>query len=204
MPSQYGLFSCDCETLPIVDGKLHYYRNWLSEEEADKLLLVLQHKVLWQQTEITVYGKSVPIPRLNAWYGDPGCRYTYSNAELEPIPWLPELMVINQRLSASLGCCFNTVLVNYYRNGNDSVAWHSDDEVELGSNPVIASVSLGAERRFCMRHRYCDKTQKTIDLHHGSLLLMSGRMQHYWQHQIPKIPKLVNSRINLTFRRVCT
>ena len=201
-PSQYSLSFCERENLPIIDGELYYYRNWLSEHAAAQLFLVLQRKVAWQQTRIKLYGKSVPIPRLNAWYGDLGCHYSYSNTQLELLPWLPELETVNQYLSDMLEYRFNSVLVNCYRNGSDSVAWHSDDEPELGPEPMIASVSLGAERRFCLRHRYHNNMRKTLYLENGSLLVMAGKMQHCWQHQLPKTSKIVSTRLNLTFRRV--
>ena len=142
-------------------------------------------------------------PRLNAWYGDPGCRYGYSGTRFEPLPWTETLTDIKERLTATLGVAFNSMLANRYRDGRDSVAWHSDDEPELGRNPVIASVSLGATRRFTLKHKSRrDIRPLAVDLTHGSLLVMSGPTQHQWLHQIAKTTRIVGERINLTFRYI--
>ena len=201
--SQGTLFATQGESLPIVDGELTYYRHWLSQAEAQQLLVVLRQQVQWQQSTIVLYGKPVKIPRLNAWYGDAGCDYHYSGHQFAPHPWLPCLEVLRHKLQTVTGKAFNSVLVNCYRDGNDSVAWHSDDEPELGRNPLVASISLGAERSFQLRHRYHPQgSQRKLTLEHGSLLIMAGELQHHWQHQLPKTAKQVGERINLTYRYV--
>ena len=149
---------------------------------------------------IKLYGKLVPIPRLTAWYGDSGKSYTYSKIAMSPEPWTPTLLAIKSKVEVLLGVQFNSVLLNFYRSGSDSVAWHSDDESELGENPVIGSVSFGGTRRFVFRHKYRKELNKEVDLSHGTFLVMKGTTQHFWQHQIPKTVKKVEPRINLTFR----
>ncbi len=203
MNQQESLFESEHEQLPIVDGSLDYYPQWLSTAEASQLFSQLKQEVNWQQSTINLYGKQVKIPRLNAWYGDEHCPYAYSGHHFQPLPWLPVLFYLKQRVEARTGFGFNSVLVNCYRDGGDSVAWHSDDEPELGKNPVVASLSLGAERYFHLRHRYKKQVPlKKVLLGHGSLLVMSGEIQHYWHHQLPKTSKPIGERINLTFRYV--
>lgn len=201
--SQTVLFDASTQVIDIADGSLVYYPDWLALEEADKLFITLRQRVEWEQSTIQLYGKAVKIPRLNAWYGDADCPYRYSGRRFYPKPWLPALWELKQRLEKLTGCELNSVLVNCYRDGQDSVAWHSDDEPELGNNPVVVSLSLGAERVFQLRHRF-DATQASqkLTLAHGSVLHMSGALQHHWQHQIPKTRRHVNERINLTYRYV--
>jgi alkylated DNA repair dioxygenase AlkB len=191
------------EPIPIVDGELYYAHSWLDAESANTLFTTLRKTVEWQQSTINLYGKNVMIPRLNAWYGDEDSPYQYSGHYFEPLPWLDSLYSLKIRLEQETGHNFNSVLANCYRDGKDSVAWHSDDEPELGVNPVIASVSLGEERVFCLRHK-SNKNEivRKINLTHGSLLLMSGSLQQHWQHQIPKVSTKVGERINLTYRYV--
>jgi alkylated DNA repair dioxygenase AlkB len=160
----------------------------------------LYHAIDWRQDSITVYGQRVPLPRLTAWYGDAGTTYSYSGITMQPQPWTPALWQIKQAIQPLAGVEFNSVLLNLYRDGNDSVGWHSDDEPELGENPVIGSVSFGAERRFQLRHKMNHAWKQEITLNSGSLLLMQGTTQHFWQHQVPKTAKPVSARINLTFR----
>ena len=150
-----------------------------------------------------MFGQLRRIPRLQAWYGDNGCRYRYSNLLLEPLPWTPLLLDIKALAEQQAGCAFNAVMLNCYRDGQDSMGWHSDDEPELGLNPVIASISLGACRRFSLKHR--SRTQLTpvyLEPAHGSLIIMSGALQHHWQHAVPKTRKPLGERVNLTFRRI--
>ena len=192
-----------CRIIDIADGELRYYPNWLNTEESADYFQQLREQVVWEQSTIFVYGKYIKIPRLNAWYGDPGCTYQYSGRRFQPHPWLPILNDLKQRLQRTTGELFNSVLINCYRDGQDSVSWHSDDEPELGQNPVIASISLGVERIFQLRHkRYKRIDQQRFLLENGSLLLMSGSLQHNWQHQLPKSTTIKEERINLTFRRV--
>lgn len=203
MNNQPSLFAIDKEELLIEDGNLDYYPQWLDDKEGFSLFEQLKREVQWEQSIINIYGKSIKIPRLNAWYGDANSPYTYSGSEFEALPWLPSLFDLKARIEAFSGFRFNSVLVNCYRDGNDSVAWHSDDELELGRNPPVASLSLGAERQFQLRHRFNKSLDaRKLTLAHGSLLMMSGELQHYWHHQIPKTKKAVGERINLTFRYV--
>jgi alkylated DNA repair dioxygenase AlkB len=150
----------------------------------------------------TMFGRTVRVPRLIAWHGDPGCRYRYSGQTYEPAPWTPGLAQIRDRLVARTGITWNAVLANYYRDGNDSVGWHADDERELGpakDDVAIASLSLGATRRFVMRHR-TSGDRRAFELTDGSLLVMRGRTQQHWRHALPKTAAAVAPRLNLTFR----
>ena len=149
-----------------------------------------------------MYGKMVKTPRLTAWYGDQNKEYIFSGTRHKPISWTRELLMIKTRIESVAGVTFNSVLLNYYRNANDSVAWHSDDEYELGVNPVIASVSFGQVRRFDIRHKQVRERKYSIYLENGSLLIMKGDLQHHWVHQIPKSAKAMNARVNLTFRMI--
>ena len=166
------------------------------------LFAELYGTINWKQEVTLLFGKQVAIPRLTAWYGDAGKSYTYSNIKMEPNLWTPTLITIKSKIEAIAGTVFNSVLLNLYRDGKDSVAWHSDDESELGENPAIGSVSFGATRRFMLRHKYQKETKLEIQLTPGSFLLMKGQTQHFWQHQIPKAAKVTEPRINLTFRKV--
>lgn len=150
-----------------------------------------------------MFNRDIFIPRLNAWYADSGVEYGYSGFKLVRNNWTEELQTLRKRVEQSVGYPFNSVLANFYRNGQDSVDWHADDEPELGKNPVIASVSLGATRVFQLKHKH-KKALKTlsVELTPGSLLVMSGRTQTHWLHRIPKTSKLVDGRLNFTFRTV--
>lgn len=188
------------EVLIKTDGEVILYPFLFSSTESDQLFLDLNDSVKWKQDIIHLFGKTMPLPRLTAWYGDEGKSYTYSGIEQHPEPWNPTLTSIKSKVEEISEVTFNSVLINLYRNGKDSVSWHSDDEPELGKNPIIASVSFGATRRFSLKHKTSKKDKIDLDLPNGSLLLMKGETQHYWQHQIPKNYKLLDRRINLTFR----
>jgi alkylated DNA repair dioxygenase AlkB len=187
----------------IPDGELLYLPGFLSPAEADALLERLIALPDWERLRLTLFGKAVSAPRLTAWYGDPGARYGYSGIVHEPLPWPDELGALRERLSSELGLAFDSVLANRYRDGGDSMGWHSDDEKELGSHPVIGSISLGAERRFLLRHR-TRKDLETLELSlaHGSLLVMRGDTQQHWKHSLPRALRCKDERVNLTFRRV--
>lgn len=158
--------------------------------------------IQWQREQIKMYGKHIALPRLTSWYGDPGKVYRYSGITSQPQPWNKGLLYIKERIEQATGFRFNSVLLNWYRSGDDHMSWHADDEPELGANPVIASVNFGQTRDFVLR-RIDDPTQKiVIPLPHGSLLLMAGELQHYWQHSVPKRKKVKGSRFNLTFRTI--
>jgi len=190
------------EDLPIVDGSLFFWPHFLDEHEADECLRVLVAETPWRQDTLRFGGKAVPIPRLQAWYGEKDSLYGYSGLALTPLPWTPRLLQLKTRIEDAAEVTFNSVLINYYRDGQDSVSWHSDDETELGDNPVIASLSLGVTRRFELKHRHKKVQKVTCDLCHGSLLIMGPGVQAHWQHQIPKQPEIVDGRINLTFRAI--
>lgn len=183
-------------------GRLILARRWLPRERARSLIERLRDEVDWQSRTIRMFGREILQPRLLSFQGDPGICYRYSGGDYEALPWHPALELIRNRLAIELGVVLNSVLVNLYRDGRDSMGWHSDDEPELGRNPTIASISLGQERRFVLRSRSLPK--RTIELvpPHGSLLVMAGDLQHAWQHQVPRTARLVGPRINLTFRRV--
>ena len=185
--------------------------TWLDEsflaEEASALFSELESTLPWRQESIQLFGRTVAIPRLQSWHGDPGASYRYSGLDLEPEPWTPLLAELRARLeTVELGAQFNSVLANLYRDGQDSMGWHADDEPELGAEPVIASLSLGETRTFQLRHR-TDRSIARIDLDlpSGSLLWMAGKTQTHWQHALPKRGgkrRTWGARINLTFRRI--
>jgi len=188
-------------TYELLNGILIYRKVYLPKLESDRLFQYLVNHVNWQQEHIKVYGKEIAIPRLTAWYGDPDMDYSYSGIKNSPKAWNAELLNLKTKVESVAGVNFNSVLLNRYRNGNDSVSWHSDDEPELGKNPIIASLNLGATRNFQLRHKET-KERYDITLSHGDVLVMAGEMQHYWDHQIPKTKRLVDERINLTFRKI--
>lgn len=183
-----------------TDGEVIFYPNVFSIQESDRLFADLDSNIKWKKDTIHIYGKKIPLPRLTAWYGDEGKSYTYSHIEQHPEPWTPTLTSIKLKAEEISEVNFNSVLLNLYRHGQDSVSWHSDDEPELGENPIIASISLGATRRFFLKHKILKDHKITLDLPKGSLLLMKGETQHFWKHQISKTAKFVEPRINLTFR----
>ena len=189
------------ESLDMPDADVVIYRYLFEQKESDEIFLELYNDIDWKQESIAIFGKTVPVPRLTAWYGDSGKSYTYSKITMNPEPWTPTLLRIKSRIESLAELNFNSVLLNLYRSGNDSVAWHSDDEPELGNNPAIGSVSFGGTRRFIFRHKHKKELTKIeTDLTHGSFLIMKGTTQHFWQHQVPKTKKSVKPRINLTFR----
>lgn len=187
------------KNLEIPQASLFWSPNW-ADCQASWEWQELHKGLAWEQHHITLFGRQVTCPRLSAWYGDEGTSYTYSGLRLEPLPWTPLLRHLQEKLQKSLGFRFNSVLANLYRNGQDAMGWHSDDEPELGEQPVIASLSFGATRRFSLRHRHRLFPSHHLELCHGSLLLMAGTTQQHWQHQLPRTKKQVGPRINLTFR----
>jgi len=188
--------------IKLPDAELFFYPQLLESNQADILLASLKQEIEWTQNTIRFYGKESLVPRLEAWYGDPGKSYSYSGIHMNPKPWTQNLIQIKRAIEPIAKVNFNSVLINYYRDGKDRVAWHSDDEKELGQNPVIGSISLGAERKFKMRHRQykTNGLKYAIMLNHGSFLLMKGTTQHHWMHEIPRTSKPTDPRINLTFR----
>jgi alkylated DNA repair dioxygenase AlkB len=183
------------------DGELYWIKQFYSPSEADRLFTLFQSGLSWQEETIFIFGKWVKVPRLMAWYGDPDACYRYSGVNHHPLPWTVELLAVRHNIEQHCSCKFNSVLANLYRNGQDSMGCHADDEKELGPNPVIASLSLGDNRRFKLHHKK-RKTTVDIDLEHGDLLIMAGALQHHWVHSMPKTKQLKTPRINLTFRNI--
>jgi alkylated DNA repair dioxygenase AlkB len=184
----------------LLDGALSCY--WQALTNADVLLQQLRQEIPWASQTLTVYGKTHIIPRLECWQGEPRLHYTYSGKTLSPHPWHPLLQQLASELNQQLGRRFNSVLCNLYRNGEDGMGWHADDEPELGPEPVIASITLGATRDFALRRKGETRQWGTLPLPHGSLLLMNAGMQTHWQHAIPKRAGVSAERINLTFREL--
>ena len=194
-------FQSSIETLALPDAEIILYEGFFSAAESDHLFAELLATTRWEQSHLKIYAKEIAEPRLTAWYGDEGKSYTYSGITRQPLPWTPALLQIKERVEAVVQTTFNSVLLNRYRDGRDSIGWHQDNEPELGQNPVIASVSFGATRRFQLRHkRRKDVSRVDLNLTHGSLLIMRGPTQHCWVHQLPKTAQPVGQRINLTFR----
>ena len=203
------------ENILLEDAKLIFIPQFFTPSVSDQFLTNLTKILAWQQGEITMFGKRVLEPRLTAWYGDEGKNYTYSGKKQEPIAWDETLLLIKNEIEKTLlqekyvdflnqqtPSVFNSVLCNFYRNGSDSMGYHSDNERELGQNPLIASVNFGESRRFLFRRKDDTTKKHELILSHGSLLIMGGAMQHHWQHAVPKEPKRTQPRINLTFRHI--
>ncbi len=188
--------------LDLADADVRYDSDFLAEATATRLFDDLLEELDWQQREILLFGRRIPSPRLTAFHGEAHAVYTYSGLTLEPRAWTPALDEIRAAIERATGFAFDCVLANHYRDGSDSMGWHSDDERELGPEPVIASVSLGATRRFTMQHRERKEERFAIELEHGSLLMMAGPTQRCWKHALPKTRKPVGARVNLTFRRI--
>jgi len=189
---------------PILpkDGEVLLYPNFFSPKESDFYLSQLSEEIAWKQEPIKIFGKTVMQPRLTAWYGDAGKTYRYSGITMLPIHWTHNLLEIKRRIEGIAPDVFNSALLNRYRDQQDSMGWHRDNEKELGINPVIGSVSFGAPRLFRLRH-YKNKTHtRSLELTHGSLLIMSGQTQHYWEHSVPKQAAVKGTRINITFRKI--
>lgn len=196
-------------------GRLEYRPGWLGRTDADALFEVLSAEIAWQRRTIRMFGRVLDQPRRIAFQGDEGVVYRYSNDDYRADPWHPALRALRERLEAEIGTRFNSVLLNLYRDGRDSMGWHADDEAELGRDPTIASISLGAERRFQLRPKRSAARARQVEEKggpgservsllpaHGSLILMAGDLQHAWQHHLPRTARPVGPRINLTFRRI--
>jgi alkylated DNA repair dioxygenase AlkB len=188
--------------LPVQDGALRYWPCAFAADEAAELFTALRHSLAWRSEEVVIFGERRRVPRLVAWYGEPEAVYTYSGVKHVPQPFTAELTAIRARIEALSGAAFNSALANLYRDGRDGMGWHADNEAELGRDPVIASVSLGATRRFTLRHRRRKALTQSLDLEGGSLLVMEGPTQHHWLHALPKTTRAVGERINLTYRRI--
>lgn len=199
--------------LSLPDAELYYEPAWLADHEG--LCADLATELIWRQDRIRLFGREHPVPRLTAWFADPGVRYKYSGLNRGAALWPRVLDNIRRRLNRQLDAAFNSVLVNYYRDGNDCMGLHSDNERELGENPLVATVSLGATRRFVLRRKPAgsrDRVEERLaknrcatwraDLAGGSLLVMAGACQARWRHEIPRTARTAGARISLTFRHI--
>nr|WP_239482082.1 alpha-ketoglutarate-dependent dioxygenase AlkB [Pseudomonas insulae] len=188
--------------LTLADAELRYLPGWVAAAEADQWLQALLAQTPWEQPQVFLHGRHYPVPRLVAWYGDQEARYRYSGLIHTPLPWTPLLTEIRRRVAAECGQPLNGALLNYYRDGQDSMGWHSDDEPELGEQPLVASLNLGGARRFDLRRKGSTRIEHSLQLEHGALLVMAGATQHYWQHQVAKTRSPCAPRLNLTFRLI--
>ncbi len=183
------------------DGTVNYYRNVLTHNEANRYFDLLLQNILWRNDEAVIFGKHIVTKRKVAWYGDSDYLYTYSNTTKQALVWTKELSDLKQRVEEVTGTKFNSCLLNLYHNGDEGIAWHSDDEKPLGENSIIASLSFGAERKFSFKHKHTKQTISVV-LEHGSLLIMKDATQTNWLHSLPKSKKITRPRINLTFRTI--
>jgi alkylated DNA repair dioxygenase AlkB len=183
------------------DGLVNYYGKILTSEEANQYLDLLMQNILWKNDEVILFGKHIVTKRKAAWYGGSGCLYAYSNITKQALPWTKELYELKQMVEEFAGAKFNSCLLNLYHNGNEGIGWHSDDEKSLGKNNTIASLSFGAERKFLFKHKQ-SKQIISLELEHGSLLIMKDATQGNWLHSLPKSKNIVQPRINLTFRTI--
>jgi alkylated DNA repair dioxygenase AlkB len=193
----------DVNNILPKDGEVLFYPGFFSADECRRYLTTLQKEIAWKQEPIVIFGKKILQPRLTAWLGDEGTTYRYSGLTMHPQKWTPSILEIKNKIEAiSNGVKFNSVLLNLYRDGQDSMGWHRDNEKELGPNPTIGSVTFGAERKFIFRHYQEKNLKKEVALTNGSYLVMKGETQHHWQHALPKVSQATGVRINLTFRRL--
>ena len=189
------------QTFALGDSEIQYVANAFTAREADRLFQSLLDAIPWRTATLTIAGQKRPLPRLQCWMADQGRSYSYSGLKLSPHPWNPDVLRIKARLEQLCEHSFNSVLLNYYRGGSDSVSWHADDETELGPNPIVASVSFGAQRTLEFKPKFNLTTpKKQIVLGSGSILIMGKTIQNNWLHQIPKISGTIDPRISLTFR----
>jgi alkylated DNA repair dioxygenase AlkB len=203
MTSDLFAASARLERVHMPDADVFYLDRLVLAGSDTEILRRLIAEIAWRSEEVVMWGRKLPQPRLTAWYGDPGRRYAYSGLQLDPLPWMPLLLDIKTRVEETAGSTFNSVLLNYYRDHHDNISFHSDDEPELGDRPVIASLSLGAERTFILKHKTLGRIGRAhLRLASGSLLLMSGDTQRCWRHGIPKESRPCGPRVNLTFRQL--
>lgn len=195
-----SLFPKEKIAFDLQDATITYFPNFFDKKAADIFFEELKNTIPWQQDQIVVFGKKYEQPRLTALFGNEGKPYSYSNISMQPHPWNSILLTIKSQIEAITNTTFTTVLLNLYRDGKDSNGWHADNEKELGENPVIASLSLGAKRFFHLKHNFIKNQKQKILLEPGSLLIMEGTTQHFWKHQIAKTTQPTGPRINLTFR----
>ena len=188
--------------IDLPDANLLYFPNFLLEKVADELFTKLLTTLHWEQHNIKLFGKTIAQPRLTALYSSTNVNYSYSGLQLQPHPYTDELKNLNTLITQITKANFTHCLANLYRDGNDSMGWHSDNEKELGKEPLIASISLGAVRNFQLKHIKNPELKQSMFLEHGSLLIMKGSTQEFWKHQLPKSKKINDPRINLTFRTI--
>ncbi len=200
MVTQTSLFSSHSEVYALPDGRCTLVPGFLDNEDDHAIYEHLLAHTPWSQDRVRVYGKQHLAPRMSCWMADAGLSYHYSNMTLQPTPWLPRVLELAKTIGRIAEVDFNSALLNHYRSGQDSNGWHADNEPELGPDPIVASLSLGAARDFRLRHNVSRQTH-SIRLEHGSLLIMHEGMQTHWQHCVPKRAQ-ADSRINLTFRRI--
>jgi alkylated DNA repair dioxygenase AlkB len=202
MNKKMDLFDQDrISNLLHKDGTVNYYRNVLTHNEANRYFDLLLQNILWRNDEAVIFGKHIVAKRKVAWYGDSDYLYTYSNTTKQALTWTKELSDLKQRVEEVTGTKFNSCLLNLYHNGDEGIAWHSDDEKPLGENSIIASLSFGAERKFSFKHKHTKQIISVV-LEHGSLLIMKDATQTNWLHSLPKSKKITRPRINLTFRTI--
>jgi len=181
------------------DGVVNYYGTLMSQREANDYFNSLLSKIAWMNDEVIIFGKRIVTKRKMAWYGDKSFAYTYSNTTKKALPWIDELLALKEIIEEKTNEPFNSCLLNLYHNGDEGMAWHSDDEPDLKKNAAIASISFGAERKFSFKHKQSKETVSLV-LQHGSLLIMKGLTQTHWVHSLPKTKMVSTPRINLTFR----
>ncbi|MFP5040906.1 alpha-ketoglutarate-dependent dioxygenase AlkB family protein [Parasediminibacterium sp. JCM 36343] len=198
---QLPIFDTLNENLLPCDGEMFLYEHFFQQAKVEDWFTQLQNTIAWKQEGMKMYGKEVNFPRLTAWYGEEGKTYKYSGLVNIPVPFTGLLLEMKTLIENKTNHRFNSALLNLYRNGQDSMGWHSDNEPELGVNPTIASVSFGGERVFQLKHKQDKQLTRSIVLKDNSLLLMQGAIQHHWLHQIPKTAKPTLPRINITFRK---
>ncbi len=189
------------ENLLPVNGEAFYFGKIFSEAEAEKLFEELFEKAEWQHDEVMIFGKKITTGRKTAWYGEKEFEYTYSKMTKKARLWIPELLPMKEKVEGVTGLQFNSCLLNLYHSGEEGMGWHSDAEAELGKQPAIASVSLGAQRKFVLKNK-ASAEKIELQLEPGSLLLMAGETQQHWLHSLPKTKKVKEPRINLTFRNI--
>lgn len=184
-----------------TDGNVYLFPTWLATNAATDYFNYFLHNLNWQKETIQMYGKQIICPRLTCWYGDKDIAYRYSGTQHIASGWDKQLLELKEKITQDTHYQFNSVLANLYRHGQDRMGWHSDNEKELGENPTLASVSLGAERKFLFKHKR-KKIKHEILLPHGSLLIMTGATQHHWYHGLPTVQAVKQPRINLTYRLI--
>jgi alkylated DNA repair dioxygenase AlkB len=185
------------------DGIVHYYGKLMTSEEAAAMAEALLNRIEWRNDEAVIYGKRIITKRKVAWYGEEPFSYTYSNTTKTALPWTPELLILKNLAEKHSGETYNSCLLNLYHDGSEGMAWHSDGEKDLRKNGAIASLSFGAERKFCFKHKHSGE-KIDVFLEAGSLLVMKGETQTHWLHRLPPSTKIHQPRINLTFRTIVT